>query len=97
MTAPDDALAAAFDHALRQVDRALAGADAMHTADGEPARPRLVQLRDALATERESARARGHVDPEWVRATVRDVAAWTPDSELSLLAALGGIARVKPA
>ena len=86
-----DALSAAFDHALRQVD----GADAMHTADGEPAGPRLARLRDAIVAERDAALSRGQVDPAWVRDTVRDVAAWTPESELTLLAALGGIARVK--
>ena len=81
----------------RAIDRAIAGADAMHTADGEPAAPRLARLRDAIVAERVAALARGRVDPAWVRDTVRDVAAWTPESELTLLAALGGIARVKPA
>ena len=84
-------LAAAFDHAIAQVDRALAAG--MHTGTGESATPELARLRAALLAEREAAVARGGVDREWVRDTVRAVATWTPDSELSLLAALGGIAR----
>lgn len=88
-------LAAAFDRAIAQVDRALAAG--MRTADGEPATPELARLRAALATERALAVARGTVDRDWVRDTVRAVAAWTPDSELSLLAALGGIARAESA
>ena len=84
-------IAAAFDHALQQVDRAIAAG--MPTATGEPAAPELARLRTALVTAREAAVARGHVDRDWVRDTVRAVAAWTPESELSLLAALGGIAR----
>ena len=84
-------IAAAFDHALQQVDRALSAG--MHTATGEPATPELARLRTALVTAREDAVARGRIDRDWVRDTVRAVAAWTPESELSLLAALGGIAR----
>jgi len=84
-------LAAAFDHAIAQVDRALAAE--LRTGAGEPAAPELARLRALLVAERAAAVARGGVDREWVRETVRAVAAWTPDSELSLLAALGGIAR----
>ena len=84
-------LGAAFEHAIAQVDRALAAG--MHTGAGEPATPELARLRAALVAEREAAVARGAVDRDWVRETVRAVAAWTPESELSLLAALGGIAR----
>ena len=94
MTAARDALAAAFDHAISQVDRALAsGGDGGSTASGEPAAPYLARLRAALVQEREAALARGAVDGAWVRETVRAVAEWTPHTELALLAALGGIAR----
>lgn len=86
-----EAIAAAFDRAVDQVDRALAAG--MRTGAGEPAAPELARLRTALVAEREAAVARGGVDRDWVRDTVRAVAAWTPESELSLLAALGGIAR----
>ena len=89
------AIVAAFDAALRQVDRAIAAG--LAAADGRPAAERLTTLRASLAAEREAAVARGAVDAAWVRDTVRDVAAWTPDSELALLAALGGIARVRSA
>jgi hypothetical protein len=92
VSSPDNALATAFDHAIAQVERAIAGGEA-RTADGEPATPRLAELRAALVAERSAALRRGGVDPTWVRDTVRAVAAWTPDSELALLAALGGIAR----
>jgi hypothetical protein len=94
VTAARDALAAAFDDAIRQVDRALvASGDGGHTASGEPAAPYLARLRAALVQEREAALARGAVDGAWVRDTVRAVAEWTPHTELALLAALGGIAR----
>ena len=85
------ALSAAFDRALRQVDRARAAR--LRTAAGEPAAPRLAELRAAIVAERDATLARGRVETGWVRATVRDVAAWTPDTEVALLAALGGIAR----
>lgn len=85
------ALVAAFDAALRQVERALA--DGLATQDGGPARPMLEHLRDDLSDRRTTAEAGGGVDAAWVRETVRAVASWTPDSELALLAALGGIAR----
>lgn len=85
------ALAAAFDRAIRQVERAIAGD--LRTASGEPAVPELEQLRDDLLSKREAALARGEVDAAWVRRTVRWVAGWTPEAELPLLAALGAIAR----
>lgn len=88
-------LAAVFDAALRQVDRALA--TGLTAADGRPAAERLTTLRASLAAEREAAVARGAVDAAWVRETVRDVAAWTPEGELALLAALGAIARARAA
>ena len=90
-SAPD--LASAFDTALRQVARALS--DGMCTADGTPARPQLEQLRTELEAQRAIALDAGIVDPLWVRETVRRVADWSPESELSLLAALGAIARAR--
>jgi hypothetical protein len=85
------ALAAAFDGALRQVDRALAAG--LRTAGGEDAAPHLAQLREGIVAERDATLERGRVETGWVRATVRDVAVWTPETEVALLAALGGIAR----
>lgn len=84
-------LADAFENAIRQVDRALAGE--MRTATGEPARPMLERLRADLEAHRETARVTGTADPEWVRGVVRWVAEWTPETELTLIAALGRIAR----
>jgi len=84
-------LAAAFDAALRQVDRALAGE--LRTRGGDPARPQLEHLRDTLEAERGAALARGSADPAWVRTVVRAVVDWTPDTEVALVAALGQIAR----
>jgi len=84
-------LAAAFDAALRQVDTALASD--LRTPAGDPARPQLERLRADLERERAAALARGSADPAWVRAVVRSVVSWTPDTEVSLIAALGQIAR----
>lgn len=88
---PHDDLAAAFDDALGQVERALAGG--MATRDGGPARPQLERLRGEIEAQRHVAAAAGVPDPIWVRRTVRWVAGWAPETELSLLAALGRIAR----
>jgi hypothetical protein len=87
---PDD-LAAAFDAALRQVERALG--DDMRTLAGASARPELERLRAELHAQRGAAVAAGGADPEWVRRTVRDVVAWAPETELPLVAAIGAIAR----
>jgi len=38
----------------------------------------------------------GGVDPEWFKKTVRDLIEWAPETELSLVAALGRIARAAP-
>ena len=84
-------LGAAFDAALKQVDQALA-AD-LRTQGGASARAELTRLRSELESERTAALQRGAVDPEWVRRVVREVAAWTQETELSLIAALGRIAR----
>lgn len=82
----------AFDAALDQVGRlARAG---MTTADGRPALEQLRQLEFRLRTEREEAVKRGSVDRAWVQQTVRWVVEWTPESELTLIAALGRIARL---
>ena len=79
----------AIDAAVRAVERALAGR--MRAADGEPAALYLDQLRADLL----EMRARGAVDAEELRAMIRSVAAWAPEDDVSLLAALGAIARVR--
>ena len=87
----DPALTSAFDTALKQIDRALS-AD-MRTRTGEPARPQLEQLRAELRAHRDRAAEAGDVDAAWVRDAVRSVVAWAPETELTLIAALGAIAR----
>jgi hypothetical protein len=43
-----------------------------------------------------SSLERGSVDREWFQRTVRWVVEWVPDTELTLIAALGRIARAAP-
>lgn len=81
----------AFDEVLKAVERALESG--MQSATGRDARVELESLRSELQSERASAVERGSVDREWLRAIVQDVAAWTPQTELALLAALGRLAR----
>ena len=90
---PSATLPAAFDNALRQVDRALT--DGMPTVAGEPAAPLLERLRGELVAQREASLARGGVDPAWIGATVRWVAEWAPERDVTLLAALGALARLR--
>ena len=88
-----DAIAAAFDRAIAAVDRAAARK--MRGRDGELAEAQLERLRARLAAERTASLQRGSVDPAWVGPVIRWVVEWAPESDLSLLAALGGIARVR--
>jgi hypothetical protein len=86
-------VAAAFDHAVRQVDRALR--EGMRTLRGADAALQLEALRAQLVAERAASVARGAVDAGWIGETVRAVAAWTPEDDLTLLGALGAIARLR--
>jgi hypothetical protein len=91
---PDPAtLAAAFEHAIRQVDRALG--NGMRDVDGDAAAPRLEHLRAELVAQRDGSRAQGAVDKEWIRGIIRDVAAWAPEEDVTLLGALGALARLR--
>ena len=63
----------------------------MRTRADAPAEAELARLRDGLATERERVRHGDPADVDALGDLVRDVAAWTPDSELKLLAALGAV------
>lgn len=56
----------------------------------------LGQLEFRLKAERAKALERGAVDPDWVRMTVRWVVEWVPESDLTIIAALGRIARLAP-
>ena len=65
-------------------------------ANGNSAESELRDLEHELRAERERATARGVVDREWFQRTLRWMVEWVPDTELTLIAALGRIARVKP-
>ena len=81
----------AFEAALRHVERTLA--TGMKTADGDSARPQLEKLERELKLQRDQARNRGTVDRDWFQQTVRWVTDWVPDTEITLIAALGRIVR----
>jgi hypothetical protein len=84
----------AFDAALTHVERSLAGG--LKTMSGESARPQLEKLERELKIQRDRALERGAVDREWFQQTVRWVTEWVPDTEITLIAALGRIARAVP-
>jgi hypothetical protein len=84
---------AALDSLLDVIDRALRAG--MRTLGGDDAGPRLRALRAEVATQRETLRAGGALDAEWIRTTIRGVATWAPESDVSLLGALGALARTR--
>jgi hypothetical protein len=87
------AVAAAFDNAIRQVDRAMR--EGMRTSADVDAMPALQRLHADLVARRDDAVARGIVDAAWIGATVRAVAAWAPESDLTIIGALGGLAKLR--
>jgi hypothetical protein len=48
---------------------------------------------EKLGQDRDEALKRGSVDRDWFQQTVRWVTEWVPDTEITLIAALGRIAR----
>jgi hypothetical protein len=68
----------------------------MKAIGGEPAGPLLEKLEEEFKLERARALERGAVDREWFQGTVRDLVEWVPETELTLIAALGRIARTAP-
>jgi hypothetical protein len=84
----------AFDAALIHVARSLAAG--MTTIEGSPARPLLEKLKGQLEAERPVALERGAVDRDWFQRTVRWMDEWVPETEITLIAALGRIARAAP-
>jgi hypothetical protein len=84
----------AFDAALALVARLRAAG--METMDGESAGRDLENLERELRRARDNALQRGTLDREWFQKTVRWVITWAPDDELTLVAALGAIARATP-
>jgi hypothetical protein len=91
---PASELQRAFDTALDRVAQSLAGG--MTTIDGSPARPLLERLGEELKIQRGLALERGAVDRNWFQRTVRWMDEWVPETEITLIAALGRIARVAP-
>jgi hypothetical protein len=89
-----DDIELAFDAALKQAQHAAA--DGMVAQDGISAVERLAQLEFRLRTERSQALERGVVDRDWVQKTIRWVVEWVPESDLTIIAALGRIARLAP-
>ncbi len=87
-------LESAFDTALTQVRRSIASG--MKTSGGSSARPQLETLETELRRERAKALELGIIDREWLQKTVRWVVEWVPDTELTLVAVLGRIARAAP-
>ena len=87
-------LESAFDTALRHVQRSISSG--MKTSSGSSARPHLETLETELRRERAKALELGIVDREWLQKTVRWVVEWVPEKELTLVAALGVIARTRP-
>jgi hypothetical protein len=87
-------LEVAFNAALTHVERSLAAG--LKTMDGQSARPQLEKLERELRVQRDKALERGSVDREWFQQTVRWVMEWVPDTEITLIAALGRIVRVVP-
>jgi hypothetical protein len=87
-------LESAFDTALRHVRQSIASG--MKTSGGSLARPQLEKLETELSQERAKALELGIVDREWLQKTVREVVEWVPDTDLTLVAALGRIVRAAP-
>ena len=85
---------AAFDAAIDQVQRIAA--TGLKTPEGRVVVEQLGQLEFRLRTERAKAVEQSTVSAEWVQRTIRWVVEWMPESELTVIAALGRIARLAP-
>jgi hypothetical protein len=82
---------AVFDAAIAATRKcARAG---MTTGSGESAEPYLRKLEEELKAQRALAVERGTADRTWLQTTVRWLVEWLPETELTLIAALGRIAR----
>jgi hypothetical protein len=68
----------------------------MRTSGGTSAQPQLETLETELRRNRAKALELGIVDREWFQRTVRWVVEWVPDTDLTLVAALGRIVRAVP-
>jgi hypothetical protein len=84
----------AFEAALAATRRERSAG--MTCADGSSAEANLNQLERELVEEQGRALQHGVVDKDWFQKTVRWVVEWVPETELTLIAALGRIIRAKP-
>jgi hypothetical protein len=84
-------LESAFDAAITQARKCIKAG--MTAIDGDAAAPHLRELEDELKLERARALERGAVDREWFQKTLKWLVEWVPETELTLVAALGRIAR----
>lgn len=84
----------AFDAALAAARRERSAG--MTCADGSSAAANLEKLERELVDARERALQQGGVDKEWFQKTVRWLVEWVPESELTLIAAVGSIVRANP-
>lgn len=87
-------LGAAFDAAIDEVKRT--GGKGITTLAGTPGVTEVNQLVTELQAERGRALDRGYVDREWFQKTLKWVVSWLPESDLTVIAALGRIVRVQP-
>ena len=87
-------LEGAFDAAVAAAGNCKAAG--MMCVDDSSAEANLERLEAELVEEKTRAIGRGSVDKEWFQKTVRWLVEWVPETELTLIAALGRIARAKP-
>ncbi len=87
-------LESAFDAAIGQARKCVKAG--MVAVGGKSAGPYLQKLEEELTLERARALQRGAVDKVWFQKTVRWLVEWVPETELTLIAALGRIARATP-
>lgn len=84
-------IAAAFDHALQEVDRAERRG--LRTRDGVPADRQLAELRGKLERARDAALAESAIDVATIGALVRELVSWYPEDQVHLIAVLGALAK----
>ena len=87
-------LESAFDAAIAQARKSIE-AD-LRAVGRESAIPYLESLEQQLILERARAVKRGSIDRDWFQRTVRGLVEWVPETELTLIAAFGRIARAAP-
>ena len=68
----------------------------MTCIDGSSAVANLDRLERDLVDERSRALERGSVNKDWFQKTLRWLVEWVPETDTTLIAALGRIARAKP-